>query len=729
MLGESHYLPAQVPGLNGFYMTFVTLSLLAGTALIAVPIVLHLIMRRKPRWFEFPALRFIQKQHDANQKRLRLRHLLLLLLRAAAIALLAFALARPSVQFGGQFGSQEAPVAAALVFDAAPRMDYRHENQTRLEAARQLGLWLLAQLPRQSEIAVLDTRLGRGAFQVDRGAARRRIDRLEIVPNAQPLTTALDEALRLLKQSALAQKELYVFTDLSRGAWPTSRAAQLQNRFAELPGVGVYLIDVGIADPVDCSLGELRLSDDVLSNRSTLKIETEISSVGGAVERAVELLLLDADGTAQKSGAESVALQPGAAGQVEFRLAALELGVHQGFLRIVGQDGLAADDVRYFSVEVKPAWRVLIAAPKPAEQYALFLTEALAPAGFRKRGQARFDCEIASLDELSKKPLADYAAVLVLDPTPLEPAVWRKLADYAAEGHGVGIFLGRNALPMESFNIPEAQELLPAKLLPQVRKLDGRLHLAPRDLQHPILAYFRTLSGSVPWKLFPVFRYWRLGQLHSGAAVVLSYSDGRPAILERPIGNGRVLVTTTPVSDQPHQNPWNLLPAGEAWPYLILVNKMTAYLVGSTDERLNYFAGETAVLQLDPDEQRPAYLLSGPAEIRFPVTPDLQRRWLVITATEQPGNYRVRAGGEEDRFDRGFSVNLAPQQTQLARTTEEELKELFGPQKFRLARTKDQIDRQISTARIGRELFGPLILALAIVLALESVVSNRFYRE
>ena len=67
-------------------MTFVNASLIFGSALIAVPIILHLIMRRKPVRLEFPALRFIRQRHDTNQRRLRLRHLLLLLLRMAAIA-------------------------------------------------------------------------------------------------------------------------------------------------------------------------------------------------------------------------------------------------------------------------------------------------------------------------------------------------------------------------------------------------------------------------------------------------------------------------------------------------------------------------------------------------------------------------------------------------------------------------------------------------------------------
>jgi len=77
---------------------------------------------------------------------LRLRHLLLLLLRAAAIALLALALARPSLESTSKLsdvlGSQESPVAAALVFDTAPHMQYR-QKETRLEAARNsaAGCW------------------------------------------------------------------------------------------------------------------------------------------------------------------------------------------------------------------------------------------------------------------------------------------------------------------------------------------------------------------------------------------------------------------------------------------------------------------------------------------------------------------------------------------------------------------------------------------------------------
>ena len=92
------------------------------------------------------------------------------------------------------------------------------------------------------------------------------------------------------------------------------------------------------------------------------------------------------------------------------------------------------------------------------------------------------------------------------------------------------------------------------------------------------------------------------------------------------------------------------------------------------------------------------------------------------------GNYRLQAGGSGG-VDLGFSVNYAPDQTRLDRLTDQELAGVFGPVKFQLAHTREQIDRDISMGRVGRELFPPLILIVALVLALEMLVANRFYKE
>ena len=710
-------------------MVFVNPLLLAGAALIAVPIVLHLMMRRKPRHLEFPALRLVQQRHETNRRRLHLRHLLLLALRIGAIAILALALARPSMKFSGVLGSREAPVAVAMVFDAAPRMQYRKANRTRLEVAQELGQWLMRQLPRESQIAVLDTRLGPGAFQVDRGAAAQRIERLEPVANSQSLDRVMDEAFRLLASSELTRKEVYVFSDLARSAWPSETAARLEQRAEELPGVSIYLVDVGVKDPEDYALGELRLSAQVLSSRSPLRVQTELIRIGPPGQRAAELYVFDENRTPQRRDQRSVSLDADGAGALEFQIGALKRGTHQGFVRIVGQDGLAEDNTRFFTVEVAPPWRVLIVDPKTAHSHADFLAQMLAPATLRRTGQTRFECDLISQRALADADLAPYAAVFLVDPKPMKPELWEKLAQYVSDGHGLAVCLGRNASPVATFNQSDAQRLLPGPLLRQAKSGDVDLHLAPRDLQHPVLGAFREMTGSIPWSDSPVYRYWELGPTAKGTNVVVPFNDGRPAVLERTVGDGRVLVMTTPLSDLAQGKPWNLLPVAESWPPFILTNQMALYLVGSTEVRLNYMAGQTAVVPLGAETRRRSYLLTTPDEQNFPLSADPKQNMLTVTSTDQPGNYRVQAGGRESGVDRGFSVNLAAQQTELTRLGDDELAELFGSVTYRIARNRNEIERDVSMARVGRELFPMLILIVALLLAAEHLLANRFYSE
>src|SRR5262249_17899968 len=158
-------------------------------------------------------------------------------------------------------------------------------------------------------------------------------------------------------------------------------------------------------------------------------------------------------------------------------------------------------------------WRVLIAAPRDAKRqpkdYAFFLSEALAPYDLRVRGEAAFECDIVSSDELTEKRLEDYSAICLVDPRPLAPETWQRLHSYVVAGGGLGIFLGRNAMPVAAFNAPIAQQLLPAPLVRQWKSAEG-LSLAPDSLEHPILSRFRSLGSSVAWGSFPVFRHWQL---------------------------------------------------------------------------------------------------------------------------------------------------------------------------------------------------------------------------
>ena len=305
------------------------------------------------------------------------------------------------------------------------------------------------------------------------------------------------------------------------------------------------------------------------------------------------------------------------------------------------------------------------------------------------------------------------------------------MADYAAGGGGVAIFLGRNARPVEAFASPAAQQVLPGKLLRQWRAGDRDVYLAPEQLEHPLLAKFRPLESAIPWDAYPVYTHWELGPLAKGAAVVIAFSNTLPALIEQPIGRGRVLTMTTPVSDSASDpDGWNRLPTGEEpWPFVVLANEMMYYLTGGSHSKLNYLAGETAVIRL-PADAAPEHLLAHSARraIRCGRPVDERQNAVVVSSTDLPGNYRLQAGGDD-----GIRLGL---QRQLHRPTSagssgprrRNWQAVFGDVPYRVARNQAEIVRDVNLGRVGRELY-PLLMLLAVLAWLaEQWLANRFYR-
>src|SRR5262245_1881379 len=120
-------------------MTFLTPAFLLALGAISIPVVIHLIQRERKRVIEFPSLMFIRRIPYQSVRRRRIRHWGLLLMRAAALALLALAFARP-------FFRQSAMAAAAaggareivIVLDQSASMGYGDHWQRAQAAARQV---------------------------------------------------------------------------------------------------------------------------------------------------------------------------------------------------------------------------------------------------------------------------------------------------------------------------------------------------------------------------------------------------------------------------------------------------------------------------------------------------------------------------------------------------------------------------------------------------------------
>jgi len=628
-------------------MTFTTFSLfLAGLAATAAPLVLHLLSRGKPKKVVFPALRFARQKFAENKRKLTLKRLLLLALRVGTLVLLGLTLARPvflppdaatfldearqtgevgennenqengaTAQVGktGQnsesataprrpekagIAGRNAPVAAAIVVDSSVRTGRVKNNESFFETARATAAAIVAQLPPDSEIAILDGTFDGDAFQPDRFAARTRLEKLEIEPGGRPVAETTLEALRLVERSQLPTKEIFVLSDGTRPGWSASDAARLRRQYAatvqaarrktgaaassaenadssadaddaELPGVPrFYFVDLGDDAFQNVSVGSLSLSAETLAAGGTLRIDVDVERVGpGERDATLELVLFDAkklppnleenapfddETLVLRRESQTLSFADGRSKRsAVFQPSDLPPGACVGAVRVVGADALAADDVRWFAVDVETDWRLLVVAPNPVAEKSLFLTQALAPEEFKKTGRAPFELDVvpfaapstartaasnaANADETQAPPslatatpeaLARYRAVLLLDPpaSAFDEATVRRLTAFVEKGGGLGVFLGRNANPISAFQTEAAVRLLGAKPVDQARVADWNRSLKPANYDAPLLAPFRPFErAGVPWDALPVGRFWRLTDLTPSATVVARF--------------------------------------------------------------------------------------------------------------------------------------------------------------------------------------------------------------
>jgi len=708
-------------------MGFLTPALLAGMALVALPVILHLIKRRQPKKLDFPALQFIKKRQAANRRRLNFRHLLLLALRCAFIAGLALALARPTLKGSGLRGKEGAPLAVALVIDNSARMQYVYQNSTRQQAAVEMAQGLLRQLPESSEIAVLDLSRSTSGFVVDVGTAEARVQNLAVENNPRPFEDAVREAIQLVAEREESRQEIFLFSDLSADSFSESAIENINQELAEAPDVRIYLVDVGVEEIRNLTLLPLELRSTSLRLGEPLRIDAPIQATGLAEDPLVELFLHDADGQPIKRGQRVAELTEKGAGRVSFELSDLPLGTHQGSVRLATSDPLQIDNTRFFTVEVRSAGQVLLLSEHKNDS--LFLREALSPTLIADQGSNQFECLTERYAKAAKVDFEEFDVICLLDPPPLSDQLWQKIVNYAEQGGSVGIFLGHLARSAE-FNNDAPQKLLPGKLK---RKSRLTTHFRPRQLDHPTLNGFRDFAADIPWQIYPVFQYWEFADHDGDTYVIAPFANNHPALLERPVGRGRAITFATSISDPLEpvgREPWNFLPTGpEPWPFVALTNQIIGYLAQNDTRPLEYLAGETVNLPLPPRQRVSNFVLRQPdgQSLRRSLPPGEDT--IRISTTDELGNYRVASGGKSQQLARGFSVNLAPEQSHFDRVSPVSLVAALPVDQVKLARTLDDVERYVDIGRTGRGLFPWAISLVVIVWGTESLLANRFYRE
>lgn len=805
-------------------MSLIHPALIYAAGLAVIPVILHFLLRAKPRKLPFPALRLIQLRRRQNVRRLRLRHVWLMLLRMLVIIGLAIAAARPSLpeasyelsltemltlfgiiaaSLGAYFGlmrawqkkklsvqtlayrrtmlrgglgtavavlialavilpyvnrlraeisapapavSSDLPVAAVFLFDTSLSMQYTQEGKTRLDQGKAIALGHMDTLPPRSRIAVGESNSTSPIlFQADLVGAKAKIQSLTPQPALQPLNERLRAALALQEQDqgrtlneqeSVPQgdrrdrfiREIYLFTDLAATSWRTSGAQLLKDELERLPWVAVYVIDVGELAPLDVGITDVRLSRQSVPEGATLTVEAALSAIGiEDSEKTVELSLLSRDGKLIPQGKQTVKVDSQQGARVQIPIANLQGPIQHGELRLLSSDPLPMNDVRHFTVEIKPPPKVLLVSPN--DDVAFLLSEMLATDDERRAKKFRYLVTEVTPAKLPTTRFGDYSVVVLNSVPSPNDTTWKSLHKFVSNGGGLAVFLGSNALQERggvdsvSYSTESASTVLPAKLgsgqrFPQPAFLDAK------NLNHPTLKKLDEVGGAGVLAEMEIYRRWTV-DLNDGANVLITYSKpAEAALIERRVGSGRVAMLTTAADsrgwiDHTQRN----------WAFFVLIDQLMQYLSGRSEATFNYLAGEDVFVRADSEPPVTKYLLRKPSGQQLQGAVPAGAASFAIRETDQLGHYDVLSADPQSKFSSGFSVNASATESDFRRMSEDDLTQMFGEKRFSLARDIATLQRRVTTGRLGEEVYPLILVIVLIVFCGEHFVANWFYSE
>ncbi len=691
-------------------IVFLFPALLAAAGLAAAPIIIHFILKTKARHVIFPALQFVKKTHQANISRLKLRHLILLAMRMLAIVLLVVLLARAQVPSWQVVADRSAPAAAVIVIDDSGSMNYRRQGQPLLSWARQQAAVALQSLPAGSRAAVIGSS-GRGEeTMLEPSQSLQTLAQWPATFGRHSLAAAVARATGVVKQSELARKEVYIFTDMTANAWRDGGGVSASADTAG--GVQYNIVNLGGED-LNVGLGDLRLSAQAVPAGCEVKIETTVSSAHVTQDATVVVEL-----AGQTAWQQSVHVTGGSSVAVWAAVTPTTPGLVHGRVMLKNPDPLEMDNVRYFTLHVDASARMLmVVGPTNIGRTGFIMGAAVAPSGIE--GEGGIVRTTISADALDANALAGVRVVMLADTVALSDTQWRQLLPVVQAGGSLWIVAGP-AMQGESYNTEPAQRLMPA-VLGAVEELSEPVALAPRNLSHPMLSPFAdgqnpSLSEGVCSRRFAI------ASLANDSQSVMDFADNVPAVLVRRVGEGSVVMWNfSPLRTLSNLASLSQLP--------ILAARTVQVLAADPGGVTSHPYGQAVSIPIPQALNEPTVSVKSPLEAaERPMLPDPRRRSVNLTAKDL-GAWDVHMVEGSRKIDRGFSVNAEAAESDLAFAETPRVVGLFPPDSAAVAATVDELTYSRRMTQQPLDLAIPILLALLALVVGESFFANRFYKH
>lgn len=556
---------------------------------MALPIVIHILNRRRLRKIKFSSLDFIYELNKRRMSKVNFRRWIILLLRTLAVLCLVLAFARPTIQSSASFFMPgEAPKHVVICLDASYSMGAEHEEGTAFTSARDLAGQVVDDCRQNDLVNVIvfadRTEVLFGAGTRNKQLVRDALDDLAVTAEGTSITGAVERAVELLGETEIATSEIYVISDFREDADSLGGFSPPENtRLIFLPTDRDNIDNVSI--------------DRVYTPRKLIR-PGEVIRIGVAMtnhsrERAVDFPLeLSVDG--KRLAEKIVTLSPASSVTETFVVSIADWGSHR--CRVAkNRDRLPLDDDRHFVIEVSRKIPVTIIRGRkfapgsdsdPAAAY-FYIEKALNPRGAQG---GEFSVSVIDQNALTAANLPGNGVVVWTDPREMDSRRLDLLTRHVYGGGALMVFVGgdRNSLWEDA----GFRRLLGVERLNARDKNDG-VRLGSFTGSHPIFEIFNEEE-------LELLSQSRVTRFAAGSGVspdsILAYFDGgAPAVWETRHGRGRTLV----VAASPDLAAGNL-PLSPM--FLPFVHTSVSYLAsaGQTDPRRENLVGDDLYFDLAP---------------------------------------------------------------------------------------------------------------------------------
>jgi len=645
-------------------------AFLFGLAAAALPILIHLLNRRRLKRVRFPAVRFILLSQKRISRSYRLRHWLLLALRTLAVICLALLLANPIFQTGAGLFAGAGPVALVVILDNSLSMKWSGDGNG-FRQAKEVARLLISGLNEGDRAALVPTNSDSRETPRLKGQKEvllKELDSIELADGSANLSAALARAYELLQQPA-PEKEIRFITDLGLTGWDQFSVAGLKTVD---PSIALKMIHIGRKQqPLNGAIKEIRLASQGVGVNLPLQIEASLINFGDQEIRDV-LVQLSINGQNREQKLATVPSRGETS--VRFQTRIHQPGSHSGEV-ILKKDNLAGNASVHFTVEAEDKLRVLVVDGDPqtslVQSETFFLTRALNPTG--ERDSSLFLPTVVVADGLNAVNPEDYQVIALCNVGILPDGFLAKLPNYLRQGGGLLIFAG-DKLQADNYN-QKLAEILPASLRDKKIGSEANSEKVDKiDVAHPALQFF---SDAILQESLRSARVW--GYLRSGGKPLISLANGDPLLLEHRVGSGKIMLLTSSADRD-----WNDLPVKTV--YLPLIQSLSQYLAGGRRGSLDpgIAVGATKQISLPPSLVGKTLRVTKPDKrvAETAIGAEKERASATIEENERAGIYRLAlpAGAQRDAgIPQLYAVNAPLLESRLEEISRRELETKLKP--------------------------------------------------